>query len=62
MIFDHIIVRNGKYYAAGEEVPDEGFDLPFQDDVVSEELPFTDVPEPEPTQETPKRGRPKKTE
>ena len=34
MIFDHIIVRNGKYYAAGEEVPDEGFDLPFQDDIV----------------------------
>lgn len=32
MIFDHIVKFNGKYYAAGEEVPDdEGIRIPFSD-------------------------------
>ena len=32
MIYDHIVKRNGKYYSAGCDVPDNEETLPFADD------------------------------
>ena len=55
MIYDHIVKRNGKYYRAGCEVPDneelpfaEDRDITFDGDVVTETVATT------------RKGRPKK--
>lgn len=62
MIYDHIVKHNGKYYAAGEEVPENIESLPavnfseIDDDIALE----TDAPMSEKTQS--RRGRPKKIE
>ena len=63
MIFDHIVKFNGKYYAAGEEVPENEEPLPFDgteglfdEDIVLE----TDSAVGSKT--SGRRGRPKKSE
>lgn len=57
MIYDHKVKHNGKYYAAGEEVPENEGSLPVSDeDIVLE----TDSAVAGKT--TSRRGRPKKTE
>lgn len=53
MKYDHIVVAYGKYYAAGEEVPDNA---PLDE---SEEIPFSDADIALETAPA-KRGRPKK--
>lgn len=57
MKYDHIVVAYGKYYAAGEEVPEEN---PVKTIENAEELPFSDADIEFETTPT-KRGRPKKT-
>ena len=63
MIYDHIVKFNGKYYNAGEEVPEKEEPLPFDgtealfdDDIVLE----TDSAVGSKT--SGRRGRPKKSE
>lgn len=53
MIYDHIVKINGKYYAAGVDIPDAPTaDIPESTDDVKQEE----------TADTPKRGRPKKSQ
>lgn len=62
MKYDHVVKRNGKYYAAGEEVPDKNDtpqNTPVNDDS-AKELPFSDVDIEMETSPI-KRGRPKKS-
>lgn len=57
MIYDHIVVTGGKYYAAGENVPDEilnGNGETLLDESNEEEEAIDAAPA--------KRGRPKKTQ
>lgn len=57
MIYDHIVVTGGKYYAAGENVPDEimnGNDKTLLDESSEGEEILDAAPA--------KRGRPKKTQ
>lgn len=57
MIYKHRVKKNGIYYAAGEEVPENEESLPISDkDIVLE----TDAVTGEKTAS--RRGRPKKTE
>ncbi len=53
MIFDHIVKFNGKYYAAGEEVPENEEPLPFADTGLEEE----EIEEEKPAA---RKGRPRK--
>lgn len=59
MIFDHIVKFNGKYYAAGEEVPENEEPL-FNSYISNENIVLeTDAVA---TKTESRRGRPKKTE
>lgn len=63
MIYDHIVKSNGKYYAAGEEVPDFAESLLNEDSMEvsdSDTVSETDAEINEKPQN--RRGRPKKTE
>lgn len=57
MIYDHVVNKNGVYYAAGDEVPEDNVSvetpLEEQEDAVENEE-STEEPE------KPKRGRPPK--
>ena len=58
MIYDHVVNKNGVYYAAGDEVPEDN--VSTEPSVEEQEVP---VKSEEPTEEPekPKRGRsPKK--
>ena len=59
MIYDHLVKHNGKYYAAGEEVPTNEEPL-FVSEVTDDNVaPDTDTDADE--KSTSRRGRPKKT-
>lgn len=63
MIYDHIVKFNGKYYNAGEEVPENEGPLSAEDvtEVSDEDIAFETDAVVE-TKSTGKRGRPKKSE
>lgn len=63
MIYDHIVKHNGKYYAAGEEVPDNEEPL-FSDDMtgVTDEDITLETDAVSETKSSGRRGRPKKSE
>lgn len=64
MIYDHIVKFNGKYYNAGEEVPEKEEPLSTENipDVSDEDIALeTDAVVSE-AKSSGKRGRPKKTE
>ena len=59
MIYDHLVKHNGKYYAAGEEVP-ENEEFLFNSYMSNENIVLeTDAVA---TKTESRRGRPKKTE
>ena len=49
MIYDHVVKFRGKYYAAGEEIPEKEIEEKVED-----------IPVPSEQEETSKRGRPPK--
>ena len=53
MIYDHLVKHNGKYYAAGEEIPENEEPLPFADTGLEEE----EIEEEKPAA---RKGRPRK--
>lgn len=59
MIYDHLVKYNGKYYAAGEEVPEN--EEPFFDSYASDENIVLETGAVVTKTES-RRGRPKKTE
>ena len=63
MIYDHIVKFNGKYYNAGEEVPEKEELLSTENipDVSDEDITLETDAVVE-TKSTGKRGRPKKSE
>lgn len=63
MIYDHIVKFNGKYYNAGEEVPENEEPLSAEDvpEISDEDVAFETDAVAE-TKSTGKRGRPKKTD
>ena len=59
MIYDHTVKHNGKYYAAGEEVPENS--EPLSSDISDNNIDLeSDVVSENKT--TARRGRPKKSE
>lgn len=63
MVYDHIVKYNGKYYPAGEEVPENEEPLSVEDvpEISDEDIAFETDAVAE-TKSTGKRGRPKKTD
>lgn len=59
MIYDHLVKHNGKYYAAGEEVPEN--EEPLFDSYASDENIVLEAGAVVTKTES-RRGRPKKTE
>lgn len=46
MKYDHIVKKNGVYYPAGAEVPEDDYELPFKDEAEpAEDIPFADEQE-----------------
>lgn len=63
MIYDHIVKFNGKYYNAGEEVPEKEESLSASDDLsLLEEDVTRNNGEALKTKTSGRRGRPKKSE
>ena len=63
MVYDHIVKYNGKYYSAGEEVPENEEPISAEDvpEISDEDIAFETDAVAE-TKSTGKRGRPKKTD
>lgn len=59
MIYDHLVKHNGKYYAAGEEVPTNEEPL-FTSEATDENI-VSDADAAAEERLTSRRGRPKKT-
>lgn len=63
MIYDYVVKHNGKYYKAGEEVPEKEEPLSFHDTAeISDEDITLETDAVAETKSTGKRGRPKKTD
>lgn len=63
MIYDHIVKFNGKYYNAGEEVPEKEELLPFDGtEGLSDEDIVLEVDSAVANKTSGRRGRPKKSE
>lgn len=63
MIYDHIVKFNGKYYNAGEEVPEKEELLPFDGtEGLSDEDIVLEVDSAVGSKTSGRRGRPKKSE
>lgn len=63
MIYDHIVKFNGKYYNAGEEVPEKEELLPFDGtEGLSDEDIVLEVDSAVINKTSGRRGRPKKSE
>ena len=60
MIYDHIVKFNGKYYNAGEEVPEK--EEPLFSEELSDEDIVMDTDAVAKPRSSSKRGRPKKSE
>lgn len=63
MIYDHIVKFNGKYYNAGEEVPEKEEPLPFDGtEGLSDENIVLETDSVAGNKNSGRRGRPKKLE
>ena len=63
MIYDHIVKFNGKYYNAGEEVPEKEEPLPFvETEGISDEDIVLETDSAVGNKTSGRRGRPKKSE
>lgn len=63
MIYDHIVKFNGKYYNAGEEVPEKEESLPFDGtEGLSDEDIVLETDSAVGNKTSGRRGRPKKSE
>ena len=63
MIYDHIVKFNGKYYNAGEEVPEKKEPLPFDGtEGLSDESIVLEADSAVANKTSGRRGRPKKSE
>lgn len=63
MIYDHIVKFNGKYYNAGEEVPEKEESLPFGGiEGISDEDIVLEADSAVGNKASGRRGRPKKSE